>query len=205
MPKPMWPEDEAAKIVKAYPSAQPLIVETGYGPSGAPHIGTFAEVARTSWVGQALAAAGRPWELVAFSDDMDGLRKVPLNMPREALEPHLGRPLSRVPDPFGCHESYGAHNNSKLMEMLDRFGFRYTFKSSERQYSSGVFNEGLARIMAHYDGVREIILPTIRQEKREDWSPFFPICERCGRINGTRVTGRDAGRLTITYQCAGDT
>ncbi len=205
MPRTLWPDDEAARIVKGYPAADPVILETGYGPSGAPHIGTFAEVARTTWVGMALQyATGRAWELVAFSDDMDGLRKVPLNMPREALEPHLGKPLSRVPDPFGCHASYGDHNNAKLREMLDHFGFRYTFKSSSAQYASGVFNEGLERILAHYEGVREIILPTIREEKRKDWSPFFPVCERCGRINGTRVTGYDAARLTVTYVCEGE-
>ena len=205
MPKVLWPDEEASRIEKGYPSANPVILETGYGPSGAPHIGTFAEVARTTWVGQALErATGRHWELVAFSDDMDGLRKVPLNMPREALEPHLGKPLSKVPDPFGCHDSYGGHNNASLRQMLDHFGFRYTFKSSTRQYESGAFNEGLSRIMASYDGVRDIILPTIREEKRKDWSPFFPLCERCGRINGTRVTGRDAARLTVTYVCEGD-
>jgi lysyl-tRNA synthetase class 1 len=204
MAKVLWPDDEASRILKVYPDADPLVLETGYGPSGAPHIGTFAEVARTSWVGAAWQqATGRPWELIAFSDDMDGLRKVPLNMPREALEPHLDRPLSRVPDPFGCHPSYAGHNNALLRDMLDHYGFRYTFKSSTEQYTGGVFNEGLSRIMAHYEAVREIILPTIREEKRKDWSPFFPICERCGRINGTRVTGHDAGRLTVTYVCEG--
>ena len=205
MPRQLWPYQEAEKILKVFPSGGPVVLETGYGPSGAPHIGTFAEVARTTWVGQALKEiSGRDWSLVAFSDDMDGLRKVPLNMPREALEPHLGKPLSLVPDPFGCHASYGAHNNARLREMLDRFGFRYTFKSSHEQYASGAFNEGLTRILRNYEAVRQIILPTIREEKREDWSPFFPICEQCGRINGTRVTGYDSVRLTITYICEGE-
>ncbi len=162
-------------------------------------------MARTTWVGQAIERVGaKPWTLIAFSDDMDGLRKVPLNMPAEALEPHLGRPLSHVPDPFGCHASYAAHNNARLCEMLDRFGFRYDFRSSHRQYTSGAFNEGLARIMASYEAVREVILPTIRPEKRRDWSPFFPICESCGRINATRVTGYDATRITVTYLCEGE-
>ena len=155
MRKVLWPDDEASRIAKVYPKADPLILETGYGPSGAPHIGTFAEVARTSWVGMAWQqATGQRWELIAFSDDMDGLRKVPLNMPREALEPHLDKPLSQVPDPFGCHPSYAGHNNGLLRNMLDRFGFRYTFKSSSEQYATGAFNEGLSRIMAHYEGVR---------------------------------------------------
>jgi len=203
MPRQLWPHQEAEKIIKAFP-AQPIVLETGYGPSGAPHIGTFAEVARTTWVGQALEAiAGVAWTLVAFSDDMDGLRKVPLNMPAEALEPHLGKPLSHVPDPFGCHASYAAHNNALLREMLDKFGFRYRFVSSHQQYASGAFNEGLSRILANYEAVREVILPTIRQEKRKEWSPLLPICERCGRVNGTRVTGHDPSRLTVTYRCEG--
>lgn len=162
-------------------------------------------MARTSWVGAALTRiTGKPYTLVAFSDDMDGLRKVPLNMPAEALEPHLGKPLSRVPDPFGCHASYAAHNNGRLREMLDRFGFVYSFRSSHEQYTGGHFNEGLARILRHCEEVRQVILPTIREEKRKDWSPFFPICERCGRINGTRVTGYDVARLVVTYVCEGE-
>ncbi len=205
MPKELWPYQEAEKILKTFPAASNIVLETGYGPSGAPHIGTFAEVARTTWVGTALEdLSGRPWTLVAFSDDMDGLRKVPLNMPAEALAPHLGKPLSHVPDPFGCHDSYGGHNNARLREMLDWFGFRYTFASSHEQYASGAFNDGLTRIMAGYEAVREVILPTIREEKRASWSPFFPICESCGRINGTRVTGYDAAALTVTYVCEGD-
>jgi lysyl-tRNA synthetase class 1 len=205
MPRHLWPYQEAEKILKTFPGDGSLVLETGYGPSGAPHIGTFAEVARTTWVGTAVKdLSGRDWTLVAFSDDMDGLRKVPLNMPKEALEPHLGKPLSHVPDPFGCHASYGAHNNARLREMLDRFGFRYTFKSSHEQYTSGAFNEGLARIMTNYEAVCEVILPTIREEKRKDWSPFFPICESCGRINSTRVTGHDAKKLTISYTCEGE-
>ena len=205
MPRQLWPYPEAEKILKVFPSSSDIVLETGYGPSGAPHIGTFAEVARTTWVGTALNdISGKSWTLVAFSDDMDGLRKVPLNMPREALEPHLGKPLSFVPDPFGCHASYGAHNNARLREMLDRFGFRYTFKSSHDQYTSGAFNEGLTRIMRNYEAVREVILPTIREEKRKDWSPFFPICQSCGRVNSTRVTGHDPARLTVTYICEGE-
>ncbi|HKY33105.1 MAG TPA: lysine--tRNA ligase [Candidatus Polarisedimenticolia bacterium] len=205
MAKTLWPYEEAGRVLRSCGEAGRIVLETGYGPSGAPHIGTFAEVARTSWVGSALEEiGGKPWTLIAFSDDMDGLRKVPLNMPREALEPHLGKPLSSVPDPFGCHASYAAHNNARLREMLDRFGFLYTFKSSTEQYAGGHFDEGLARIMRRYEEVREIILPTIREEKRAAWSPFFPVCERCGRINGTRVTGRDPERLTVSYVCEGD-
>ncbi len=205
MPRHLWPYEEARRILRTFPAADSIVLETGYGPSGAPHIGTFAEVARTSWVGAAISdLAGKPWSLVAFSDDMDGLRKVPLNMPAEKLAPHLGRALSHVPDPFDCHPSYAAHNNAKLREMLDRFGFRYTFVSSHEQYTSGAFNDGLTRIMRHYEDVRRVILPTIREEKRDAWSPFFPICEGCGRINGTRVTAHDPAAVTVTYVCEGD-
>jgi lysyl-tRNA synthetase class 1 len=140
MARTLWPYTEAAKLLDAWPEASPVRLETGYGPSGAPHIGTFAEVARTTWVAMALSdlkAGGMArgaeqdplWEIVVFSDDMDGLRKVPLNMPADLSE-HLGKPLCDIPDPFGCHSSYAHHNNSKLREMLDRYGFRYTFKAS---------------------------------------------------------------------------
>jgi len=190
--------------MRGYPEAASYTLETGYGPSGAPHIGTFAEVARTSWVGAALAEmSGKPWTLVAFSDDLDGLRKVPLNMPAEKLTRHLGKPVSMIPDPFDCHPSYGAHNNALLTAMLDRFGFRYTFVSSHHQYTSGAFNEGLTRIMKNYEAVRQVILPTIREEKRATWSPFLPICETCGRVNGTRVVAHDPEALTVTYVCEG--
>jgi len=205
MPQNLWPYEEARLLLRTFPAATSIVLETGYGPSGAPHIGTFAEVARTSWVGAALHDIGdKPWTLIAFSDDMDGLRKVPLNMPAEKLAPHLGKPLSHVPDPFDCHPSYAAHNNAKLREMLDRFGFRYTFVSSHDQYTTGAFNDGLTRIIRNCEEVRQVILPTIREEKRAAWSPFFPICEGCGRINGTRVTGYDASALTVDYVCEGD-
>jgi len=204
MPRHLWPHDEARSIMRGFPDAASYTLETGYGPSGAPHIGTFAEVARTSWVGAALAqASGKPWTLVAFSDDLDGLRKVPLNMPAEKLAPHLGKPVSMIPDPFDCHPSYGAHNNAALTAMLDRYGFRYVFTSSHQQYTSGAFNEGLTRIMRNYEAVRQVILPTIREEKRATWSPFLPICEACGRVNSTRVVGHDPDKLTVTYTCEG--
>ncbi len=205
LPRELWPVQEADRVLKSFPRTDRFVLASGYGPSGAPHIGTFAEVVRTTWVGSALLVpSGKDWTLAAFSDDMDGLRKVPLNMPADKLEPHLGKPLSHVPDPFGCHDSYAGHNNARLRDMLDRFGFRYEFKSSNELYTSGGFNEGLARIMAHYEEVREIVLPTIRAEKRKDWSPFLPICEKCGRINSTRVIGHDAEKLTVTYVCEGE-
>ena len=204
MPRELWPHQEAERVLEAFPGADSLVLETGYGPSGSPHIGTFAEVARTTWLGEAIRdLSGKSSTLIAFSDDMDGLRKVPLNMPREALEPHLGKPVCLVPDPFACHPSYAAHNNMALKDMLDRFGFPYTFKSSHEQYTQGIFNEGMGRILSRYEAVREVILPTIRAEKRPTWSPLLPLCEACGRVNGTRVTGHDPKALTVTYVCEG--
>lgn len=211
MPKSLWPYREAERLLKQYPEGAPWRLETGYGPSGPPHIGTFAEVARTTWVGMALSdlRAGRraagaekdpAWEVVVFSDDMDGLRKVPLNMPG-SLDEHLGKPLCDIPDPFDCHSSYAHHNNAKLREMLDRFGFRYTFKASHEQYRNGIFDEGLRRILASVDAIRDLVLPTMKKEMREGWSPFFPICGGCGRIYSTRVTGYHPERGTISYEC----
>src|SRR5882724_8850295 len=211
MSRTMWPYAEAERILQVFPDAAPIRLETGYGPSGAPHIGTFAEVARTTWVAMALsdlraggaaaAAATDPaWEIVVFSDDMDGLRKVPLNMPATLAE-HLGKPLCDIPDPFGCHASYAHHNNALLCEMLDRYGFRYTFKASHDQYRGGVFDRGLRLILEKVEEVRGLILPTLHESKRAEWSPFFPICEACGRIYSTRVTGYHADRGTIDYAC----
>ncbi len=211
MPRSLWPYEEAERTLEAWPDVSPIRLETGYGPSGAPHIGTFAEVARTTWVAMALSdlKAGKlasraernpAWEIVVFSDDMDGLRKVPLNMPSDLSE-HLGRPLCDIPDPFGCHDSYAGHNNAALREMLDRYGFRYTFKAAHDQYRSGVFDEGMLRILGHVDEIRALILPTRKKEMRDDWSPFFPICERCGRIYSTRVTAYHPERGTISYVC----
>jgi lysyl-tRNA synthetase class 1 len=140
------------------------------------------------------------WEIVVFSDDMDGLRKVPLNMPADLSE-HLGKPLCDIPDPFGCHSSYAHHNNSKLREMLDRYGFRYTFKASHEQYRAGVFDDGLVRILKAVDEIRELILPTMKKEKRDGWSPFFPLCEECGRIYSTRVVAYHKDRGAISYVC----
>jgi lysyl-tRNA synthetase class 1 len=211
MPRTLWPYGEAERILATYPDAAPFRLETGYGPSGAPHIGTFAEVARTTWVAMALrdlttgrAAPGADkdpmWEIVTFSDDMDGLRKVPLNMPADLSE-HLGKPLCDIPDPFGCHPSYAHHNNGLLRQMLDRYGFRYTFKASHEQYRSGAFDEGLLRILHKVEEVRALILPTLKEENRAEWSPFFPICRACGRIYSTRVTGYHPERGTIDFVC----
>lgn len=205
MPYNSWPFKEAEKLRKRFkkPPATPVRFETGFGPSGLPHIGTFAEVARTTWVRYALEfITDWPTQLIAFSDDMDGLRKVPDNMPQQKmLADHLGKPLCRIPDPFGQSESYSAYMNNKLKDFLDSYNFDYTFQSSHQAYSNGDFNEGLAVILEKVEDVKSIILPTMSEEKRVGWSPFFPICENCGRNYSTRVVDYHAESHTIDYIC----
>ncbi len=168
-----WPLREATALLKHVESLEarglrkaddPVLFETGYGPSGLPHIGTFAEVARTTFIRRAFRQlSDRPTKLIAFSDDMDGLRKVPLNIPNpETVEPHLGKPLSSIPDPFGVDASYSGHMNRRLREFLDEFGFDYDFRSSTDQYRSGVFNDSLSLLLDRVDDVLAIILPTLR-------------------------------------------
>jgi lysyl-tRNA synthetase class 1 len=201
-----WPYKEAERIVERLNrlGKKNVVVETGYGPSGLPHIGTFGEVARTSFVLQALRTVAPEIDrhLIAFSDDMDGLREAPSNIPnRELVIPHLGKPLTAVPDPFGEEPSYAHYMNRRLREFLDSFGFVYEFRSSTDQYRSGVFNEALGRVMDNYAAVKAMFVKTIAEEKREAWSPFFPICQSCGKIYSTRVVGYDAAARTVDYVC----
>lgn len=204
-----WPFKEAASLIKRFersPQPERVRFETGFGPSGLPHIGTFAEVARTTWVRHAYEyMTGQPTELIAFSDDMDGLRKVPLNVPqRDMLAEHIGKPLCTIPDPFGCCESYSGHMNNKLQAFLDTYGFDYRFASSQEAYRRGDFNEGLSILLERVDQVLGIIVPTLSEENRADWSPFFPICENCGRVYTTRVAGYYPQRNEIEYVCDGE-
>ncbi|UCE52917.1 MAG: lysine--tRNA ligase [Desulfobacterales bacterium] len=200
-----WPFKEAQKLLKRFPEPPniPVRFETGFGPSGMPHIGTFAEVARTTWVRHAFEFLTQwPTQLITFSDDMDGLRKVPLNMPQqEMLAENLGKPLCHIPDPFAERESYSAYMNNKLNEFLDSYKFDYTFQSSYEAYTRGDFNDGLAIILQKVEDVKAIILPTMSAEKRVSWSPFFPICEKCSRINSTRVIDYHPENNTIDYIC----
>src|SRR6195952_3683869 len=158
-----WPFEEARKVAQRLTASgkASALFETGYGPSGLPHIGTFGEVARTSWVRHAFESiCDIPTHLIAFSDDMDGLRKVPDNLPQqEMLAAHLGQPLTAIPDPFGTHESFGHHMNARLRAFLDKFGFRYEFYSSTATYKSGRFDAALLKILASYDKVMAVMLP----------------------------------------------
>ncbi len=181
-----WPFEEARKVaerVKASGKAVALF-ETGYGPSGLPHIGTFGEVARTTWVRRAFERmTGLPSRLIAFSDDMDGLRKVPDNVPqKDMLAGFLGHPVTTVPDPFGTHESFGHHNNARLRAFLDRFGFDYDFASSSDYYRSGRFDAALLRMAARHEDVRGVILPTLGPDRRATYSPFLPIHPKTGVV-----------------------
>src|SRR6476469_2760828 len=183
-----WPFEEARKIVarlKKKPKDE-VIFETGYGPSGLPHIGTFGEVARTTMVRHAfrvLTDDKIKTRLIAFSDDMDGLRKVPDNVPnKELLEKHLGKPLTKVPDPFGTHPSFGKHNNARLRAFLDTFGFEYEFLSSTDCYKAGRFDAALLTVLARFDEVMAIMLPSLREERAATYSPFLPISPKSGIV-----------------------
>ncbi len=204
-----WPFIEAAKIVDGLlrrdDAPAEIVFETGFGPSGLPHVGTFSEVARTTFVRRALAELSDvPTRLITFSDDMDGLRKVPLNVPqREMLAEHLGRPLSSIPDPFGEADSYAGTMNCKLERFLDAFGFEYEFRSAADAYRSGRFDEGLLRVLHHADDIARILVPTLGEERRKGWTPFFPICSACGRVYTTEVTAMHPDRGTVEYSCTG--
>jgi lysyl-tRNA synthetase, class I len=203
-----WPLKEATALAASLEGRDfdgPVLFQTGYGPSGLPHIGTFAEVARTTFIRRAFQqVSDRPTRLIAFSDDMDGLRKVPLNIPNpELVAPHLGKPLSSIPDPFGTDASYSAHMNRRLREFLDAFGFEYTFRSSTDIYTSGGFNEGLRVLLQRVDQVLDVILPTLRPNKREGWSPFMVTCPDCGRNLTTSVTGYHPDRDSVDISCNG--
>ena len=202
-----WPFQEARKIVarlKKHPTDE-VVFETGYGPSGLPHIGTFGEVARTTMVRHAfrvLTGDKIKTRLITFSDDMDALRKVPDNVPnKDMLAQHLGKPLTRVPDPFSNeHPSFGAANNARLRAFLDRFGFDYEFASATDYYMAGRFDETLLKVLAAYDRVMEIILPTLGPERRATYSPFLPISPRTGKVLQVPMLARDVARGTVTYE-----
>jgi lysyl-tRNA synthetase, class I len=201
-----WPYEEARKLLKRYPDGPPtgraILFETGYGPSGLPHLGTFQEVARTQMVRHALAElADWPSRLIAFSDDMDGMRKVPPGVPhQDMMHAHLDQPLSKVPDPFGCgHDSYAAHNNALLRQFLDRFDFDYEFLASSDCYRSGRFDEALRAVLRHYDAIMGVMLPTLGEERRKTYSPVLPISAVTGKVLQVPVEVTDAEAGLVRY------
>jgi len=183
-----WPFVEAKKMLRERKSfiekKGKITLQTGYGPSGLPHIGTFGEVARTSMMVNALKhLTDLPTEIITFSDDMDGLRKVPDNVPqKDLLEKNLHKPLTQVPDPFGKFKSFGEHNNEMLKNFLDNFNFNYNFKSSTSLYRTGFFNTSLQTILENYESIMNIILPTLGKERQKTYSPFLPICPVSGQV-----------------------
>jgi len=198
-----WPFEEAQKLVERMAKSGKAVAlfETGYGPSGLPHIGTFGEVARTSWVRRAYTElTGRPSKLLAFSDDMDGLRKVPDNVPnKDMLAAHLGRPLTQIPDPFGTHSSFGAHNNARLQAFLDSFGFEYEFASSTDYYAAGRFDAALLEILHHHDEITAVIRPTLGAERQATYSPILPIHPRTGVVMQVRIDAIDPDAATVAW------
>ena len=205
-----WPYEEARKLLKRYPDGKPggapILFETGYGPSGLPHIGTFNEVLRTTMVRRAFETlSDTPTRLIAFSDDMDGLRKVPDNVPnREMLARYLGHPLTKVPDPFEKYESFAHHNNAMLRQFLDRFGFDYEFASSTDYYTGGRFDAALKAILRHYDAIMGVMLPTLGPERRATYSPVLPISPKSGIVLQVPVEVIDAEAGLVAFEDAGE-
>jgi lysyl-tRNA synthetase class 1 len=198
-----WPFREAERVAGrlAASGKKSALFETGYGPSGLPHIGTFGEVARTTWVRNAFTElTGLPSRLLAFSDDMDALRKVPENVPnRDMLKGFIGRPLAQVPDPFGTHASFGAHNNARLRAFLDSFGFDYEFASSSEYYHAGKFDDALLHVLASHDTIIDIIRPTLGPERRATYSPILPIHPRSGIVMQVPIERVDVASGTVFW------
>ncbi|MES2095257.1 MAG: lysine--tRNA ligase [Pseudomonadota bacterium] len=206
-----WPYEEARKLLKRYPNGAPakghVLFETGYGPSGLPHIGTFNEVLRTTMVRRAFETLSDiPTRLIAFSDDMDGLRKVPGNVPNgDMLAQYIGKPLTKVPDPFGTHDSFAAHNNALLRDFLDRYGFEYEFVSSTDYYVGGKFDDALRGVLRNYQAILDIMLPTLRAERQATYSPVLPISKKSGTVLQVPVEVVDAEAGIVRFVDEGDT
>ena len=199
-----WPIQEAKKIIQRMnrlPKDKTIVFETGYGPSGLPHIGTFCEVFRTNLVKKAFTLlTNKPSKLICFSDDMDGLRKVPTNVPnQENIKKYIGQPLTKVPDPFETHNSFGEHNNSRLRTFLDSFGFDYEFYSATECYKNGLFDEALLKVLKNYDSIIDIVLPTLGEERRKTYSPFLPICQKTSKVLEVPIIETNFENATVSY------
>ena len=201
-----WPFVEIRKLLKdrkdIIKAKNKITFQTGYGPSGLPHIGTFGEVARTSMMINVLKHIQKiDHELITFSDDMDGLRKVPDNIPNNnVLKANLGKPLTNIPDPFEKYNSFGEHNNEMLKEFLKKFNFNFTFKSSTENYKKGVFNNSLIRVIEKYEEIMNIILPTLRDERKKTYCPFLPICPDTGKVLQIPLISMDAKKGTVIFK-----
>ena len=204
-----WPFVEIRKLLKErkdlIKTKGRIVFQTGYGPSGLPHIGTFGEVARTTMMINALNHIEKiDSDLITFSDDMDGLRKVPDNIPNDkVLHDNIGKPLTSIPDPFGKFDSFGKHNNEMLKEFLKKFNFKFNFKSSTENYKNGTFNESLKRVLEKYDEIMSIILPTLRDERRKTYCPFLPICPDTGKVLEIPLVEMDKKRGKVIFDNKG--
>jgi len=198
-----WPFIEANRVLSRIEksSKEEINLQTGYGPSGLPHIGTFGEVARTTMILNAIEKISeKKVNLIAFSDDLDGLRKIPDNVPnQEKLSTYLNQPLTSVPDPFEKYDSFGEHNNSMLKAFLDDFGFRYNFKSATDLYKSGFFNEQLKNVLKNYEKIKNIILPTLGEERRKTYSPFLPICKKTNKVLEVEILRTNIENYSVVY------
>lgn len=200
-----WPFIQAHTILERINHKVPekgyVLFETGYGPSGLPHIGTFGEVVRTIMIQKAFQLISTiPTRLICFSDDMDGLRKVPENIPNPGqYKMYIGRPLSNIPDPFGTDDSYASNMNSRLCKFLNSFDLEYEFISSTHCYKTGVFNEMLLKVLEKYDEIMALMLPTLGQERQATYSPFLPICKRTGLVLQVPIVDKNLSAGTITY------
>ena len=205
-----WPFVEVRKLLRdrkeIINKKNKITFQTGYGPSGLPHIGTFGEVARTTMMINALNHIEKiNHELITFSDDMDGLRKVPENIPNdEILKKNLGKPLTSIPDPFGKFKSFGEHNNEMLKQFLNKFNFKFIFKSSTQNYKSGIFNNSLHRVLEKYEDIMNIILPTLREERRKTYCPFLPICKNTGKVLEIPMLSMDLKKGKIIFDNGGE-
>ena len=205
-----WPFVEVRKLLKdrkeIIKKKGKITFQTGYGPSGLPHIGTFGEVARTTMMVNALNNIKKiSHELITFSDDMDGLRKVPDNIPNEEiLKQNLGKPLTSIPDPFKKYNSFGEHNNEMLKEFLNKFNFDFKFKSSTENYKKGIFNNTLMRVLEKYDEIMNIILPTLREERRKSYSPFLPLCPISGKVLEVPLVSMDKKTGKVIFKNGDD-
>lgn len=201
-----WPFEEAKKVLKKLDGTLPekgfVLFETGYGPSGLPHIGTFQEVARTTMVMHAFhALSDMPTKMVCFSDDMDGFRKVPTNVPKqEMLAEYLGMPLTKVPDPFEKYDSFAEHNNAKLNEFLDSFGFEYDFKSSTELYTSGAFDDALLTMLAKHTEIQKAVIPILGPERAATYSPFLPLSPKTGKVLQVPILETNVEKGTVTFE-----
>ncbi|MBN1593915.1 MAG: lysine--tRNA ligase, partial [Candidatus Coatesbacteria bacterium] len=199
----LWPDREAKRIVGQLGDRKEVILQTGFGPSGLPHIGTYGEIVRTEFVAIALKDLGFKPRIISFLDDLDGLRKVPGGFP-SWLSEYLGRPVSDIPDPFGCCESFSKHMHKKLVEMIAETHVECDYVFSSEEYNRGTFNEAIEMVMNNVETLKKMVVPMLSDEVGAKWFPFFAKCENCGKLYTTRVTAYDVDHETVDYACDGE-